>query len=146
MHGPSRLVTPLLSAAVFLAGAVTAQAMPIEQFDKLAISDQGDYVALLLGGAQNMLRDAGKRDDLAKLNKLFTEVRPGDQISIGMLEFETNLDNIRVLDAERHEKDHSVTRLEAEHAMLLTLKRNGIELTPAFMHVADKFKPKKPLR
>jgi len=112
----------------------------------MAISDQGDYVALLLEGAQNILRDASKRDDLTKLNKLFTEVRSGDQMSIGMLELEANIDRARLLNAERYAKDHNATRLEVEHAMIVTLKKNGIELAPAFMHVADKFRPKRPLR
>jgi hypothetical protein len=136
----------LLSATVFFAGAVTAQAMEIERFDKLAIPDQGDYVALLLQGAQKMLLDSGKHDQLAKLNRLFTEVQPGDQMSIGMLQFEANLDKARLLDAERYAKDHKAVRLEVEHAMLVTLKRNGIVLTPAFMHVADNFRPKLPPR
>lgn len=134
--------TILFVAALF---ASAAQPMPIEQFDKLAIPDQGDYVALLLQGAQKILVDAGKHDDLAKLNKLFSDVRPGDQVSIGILEFETNLANVRVLDAERYAKDHGVMRLEVEQAMALTIRRNGIVLTPAFMHVADGFRPKLPV-
>ena len=52
----------------------------------------------------------------------------------------------RVLDAERHAKDHSAVRLEVEHAMLMTLRKNGIELPKSFMHVGDNFKPKQPLK
>jgi hypothetical protein len=128
---------------VFLAPVgPTAHAMQIEQFDKLAVHDQGDYIALLLGGAQNLLRDSGKNYDLAKLNKLFSEIRPGDETTVGMMEFEANLARARVLDAERYAKDHNATRLEVEHAMIVTLKKNGIILPPSFMHVMDHFKPK----
>jgi len=91
------LATALISSAAFVATA--APALQIEPFDKMAIRDQGDYVALLLKGAQDILRDTGKRDDLAKLNKLFSEVRTGDQTSIGIIEFEENLARARVLDA-----------------------------------------------
>ena len=146
MRRSMRLAMTLLAAAVFLAGTATAQAMEIEQFDRLAIPDQGDYVALLLQGAQKILVDAGNHDLLAKLNKLFGEVRPGDEMSVGMIEFEANLANVRVLDAERYAKDHQAMRLEVEHAMALTLKRNGINLPSSFMHVADEFRPKQPLR
>jgi hypothetical protein len=38
------------------------------------------------------------------------------------------------------------TRLEVEHAVILTLQKNGIEVPPDFMHVADKFRPKLPVR
>ena len=118
--------------------------MQIEQFDTMAIPDKSDYLVLLLQGAQKILVDAGNHDDLAKLNKLFSEVRPGDKMSIGMLEFEANLDNVRVLDAERYAKDHSAVRLEVEHAMLITLKRNDMILPKSFMAVGKDFKPKHP--
>lgn len=122
-------------------------AMTIERFDRMAISDQGDYVALMLQGAQKILTDANRHDDLAKLNNLFTEVQPGDQMTIGMLIFEANLDRARLLDAERRAKDHNAVRLEVEHAMLVSLKKKlGIVLTPAFMHVGDAFRPKLPAR
>jgi hypothetical protein len=124
----------------------SARAMVIEQFDKLAIPDQGDYIALLLQGAQDILREAGRHDDLAKLNKLFLEVRSGDKTSIGMIEFEENLARARLLDAQRYARDHNVVRLEVEHAILLTLRKNDIELPPSFMHVADNFRPKLPMK
>jgi hypothetical protein len=137
------LATVLL-ATLFV--PVSFRAMEIEKFDKMAIPDQGDYIALLLQGAQKILLDAGNHSDLAKLNKLFSEVQPGDQMSIGMLQFEANLDRVRLLDAERYAKDHNATRLEVEHAMLVTLKKNGIIMSKSFMHIADNFKPKHPLR
>jgi hypothetical protein len=138
------LLTTLLSAAVFFASA--ASAMPIHQFDKMAISDQGDYLVVLIEGAQKVLLDAGKGQDAVKIHKLFTEVRLGDKMTIGMIELEENLARGRVADAERYARDHNVTRLEVEHAMLLTFKKNDIVLPPAFMHVADKFRPKLPVR
>ncbi len=134
----------LLSGSLML--SISLHAMEIEKFDKMAIPDKGDYIALLLGGAQKFLMDEGKHDLLAKVNRLFTEVHEGDQMSIGMIEFEENLDRARLLDAERYAKDHNTPRLEVEHAMLLTLKRNGIVLPKTFMTVGNKFKPKHPAR
>jgi hypothetical protein len=138
------LAVTMLSTALLSAGA--AQAMEIIQYDRMAASDQGDYIVGLLQGAHQILVSEGKADLAAKLHTLFDDVRPGDQMSIGELEFEANVDNVRLLDAERHAKDHSAVRLEVEHAMLITLKRNGIELPKAFMHVMDDFKPQHPLK
>lgn len=133
-------------ATLALLFADAAPAMEIIKYDRLAISDKGDYLVALLQGTQKILVDAGRGEEAVKLNKLFSEVHPGDQMSIGMLELESNIDNARVLDAKRYAKDHNAVRLEFEHAMLMTLRKNGIELPQTFMHVMDHFKPKKPLR
>jgi len=144
MSGSRHLATTLLSAAVLFARG--AQAMPIEQYDKMSISDKSDYVVMLLSGAQKMLLAASNHDDLAKLNSLFIEVRPGDKLSIGMLQLQENIDRARLLDAQRYAKDPNATRLEVEHALILMLKKNGVELPQSFMHVGDKFRPKSPVR
>lgn len=144
MRGSRHLATRLLSAAVLFASG--AQAMPIEQYDKMATPDRSDYVVVLLAGAQKILLAAGNHEDLAKLNKLFTEVRPGDKMTIGMLQFQENLDRARLLDAQNYAKNRDTTRLEVEHAMILTLKKNGMEVPQSFMHVADTFRPKSPVR
>jgi hypothetical protein len=138
------MAATFLSAAMLVSPAV--QAMEIQQFDKMAVSDQSDYIAALIEGAQKVLIANGQNDVAAKVHKIFTEVAPGNKIPTGMEEFETYLAHVRVLDAERYVKDHAATRLEVEHAMILTLKRNGIVLPPAFMHVADNFHPKFPPR
>jgi hypothetical protein len=134
------------AASVATLVAAAAHAMPIVQFDKLTISDQGDYLVLLLQGAQKILVDAGKGDQAVKLNKLFSEVLPGNQMSIGALQFEENLDRGRLFDVERYAKDHNARRLEVEDVMIVTLKKNDIAMPPEFVHVADKFVPKQPLR
>ena len=136
------IAAAILSAAMFLSSA--SRAMTIVQFDKLAIPDQGDYVQLLLQGAQRMLAKAGRHDDVVKLQKLFGEVRPGDQMSIGMLQFEANLDRGRLVDAERYAKDHNARRLEVEDVVIVIFKKNDIVLPPEFVHVAHSFRPKLP--
>ena len=136
----------VLAVSASLLFASAAKAMEIRQFDKMAISDQGNYVALLLQGAQKILVDAGKGVQALKLNKLFSQVRPGDKMSIGMLQFEENLDRGRLFDAERYAKDHNARRLEVEDVMIVALKKNDIIMPPEFVHVADKFRPKQPLR
>ena len=37
-----------------------AQAMQIQQFDKMALQDQADYISVLIDGAQKVLIDEGK--------------------------------------------------------------------------------------
>jgi len=110
----------------------------------MAIEDQSDYITLLVEGAQKVLIDEGKDDLFAKIHKLFTEIHPGDTMPLGMIAFEENLDQARLADAEKHAKDHNAPRLEVEHAMIVTLKRNDIILPKRFMTVGNNFKPKHP--
>jgi hypothetical protein len=120
----------------------TARAMEIQRFDKLAIPDQGDYIALLIAGAQKVLMDQG-RDELAvQVRKLFTVRQPGATLSTGMLEFETNLAHARAVDADTHAHDRTAERLDVEQALIVTLKWNGIVLPKSFMQVGEHFKPK----
>ena len=130
-------------SAVLLLSA-TAQAMEIRQFDKMAKADQDEYVADLVLGAQKALRGANQSDKATQVRNLFVVIRPGDQISDGMAEFEIILAKTRLADAQRREKDPKVRPLEVEDAMAITLKRNGIKLPDSFLTVNANFRPKHP--
>jgi hypothetical protein len=137
----------MIMAVVFLGVSVVPQpllAMEIYKFDKMADADQADYLTVLIDGAQKVLIEGGMDNEAAKVHKLFTEKLPGDAAPLGMIEFDRNLDRARVADLQRFVKDPKATRLEVEHAMIVTLKKNGIVLPTSFMHVADSFKPKHP--
>jgi hypothetical protein len=134
-----------LCVSVAVLSASVAQAMQIQQFDKMTAQDQADYITALVDGAQKVLIDEGRSDLGAQVHKLFTDVPAGDTITLGMEGFETNLAQGRLYDAERYAKDHNVRRLNVEDAMIVTLKKNGIVLPLAFVHVADGFHPKFPL-
>jgi len=134
------LAAAFLSAAMLLSGA--AQAMQIQQFDKMADQDQSDYVVGLINGAEKVLTDEGRPDLATQVEHLFTTKDPGDADVIGMVEFEVNLARVRVVDAKNAAKNPNAPRLEVEHAMILTLKDNGIILPPSFMTVNSGFKPK----
>ena len=143
MNGSNKLLTATtLSVAVLFAGA--AQAMEIQTFDKMAPQDQADYITVLIDGAQRALISEGKADLATKVNKLFTEVPAGDKISLGLNELESNLDRARVADIQRIQKNPDARRLEVEDAMIVTMRKNGIELPPSFLTVASNFKPKLP--
>jgi hypothetical protein len=136
------MAATFLLAAMLFTGA--AQAMQIQQFDKMAGDDQDEYVAELIIGAQQVLKDAGNPDLAQQVHKLFTTVNPGSQLSLGRGEFEMNLARARVADAKRVENDPNARRLEVEDAMIVTMRKNGIELPPSFLTVASNFKPKFP--
>jgi len=136
------LIATFLSAAILFAGA--AQAMPIQQFDKMADRDQADYLNVLIYGAQRGLIDEGKADLAVKVDKLFTDVPAGDKMSLGLNELESNLDRARVADIQRIQKNPEARQLEVEDAMIVTMRKNGIELPPSFLSVAKNFKPKVP--
>jgi hypothetical protein len=135
-------------AATFLSTAMLftslAQAMQIQQFDKMAGDDRDEYVAELIIGAQKVLNEAGKPDLAEQVHKLFTTKLPGDEISVGRTEFDRNLARLRVDDAENATGHPNDPRLEVEDAMFLTLQKNHIPLPDSFFTVASNFKPKLP--
>jgi hypothetical protein len=99
---------------LFLAAALlgNAQAMEIYKFDKMADADQDEYVADLIIGAQKVLIDEGQPDLAAKIHKLFTNKLAGDTVSLGMVEFDRNIDRARVADLKRVVADPNAVRLE----------------------------------
>jgi hypothetical protein len=121
-----------------------ARAMEIERFDKMAGADQGDYLVVLIVGAQRVLVDSGRKDLADKVHILFTRTIAGDDAPVGLVEFERNLARARLADLRNLEKDPRAPRLEVEDAMFVTLKKNGIELPNAFFTVASGFRPKLP--
>jgi hypothetical protein len=136
------LVATFMSAAMLFTSA--AQAMEIRQFDKMAVQDQGDYVGLLVGGAEQVLKDEGRADLAAQVEHLFTTTDPGDAHTIGMVEFELNLALLREADAKNAVQHPNDPRVEVEDAMSVTLHKNHIELPDSFFTVASNFKPKLP--
>ena len=119
-----------------------AQAMEIRQFDKMSVQDQGDYVGLLVGGAEQVLKDEGRADLAAQVEHLFTTTDPGDAHTIGAVEFERNLAILREADAKNAQKNPKDPRIEVEVAMAVTLKKNGIQLPDSFFTVNKNFKPR----
>jgi hypothetical protein len=123
--------------------------MEIRQFDKMADRDQSEYIGNLIVGAENALTDEGKPDLAAQIKTLFTTKKnPGDEGVLGMLEFELNLAQARVADAQRAEQNPSAHRLEIEDAMLVTLQKNNIpmarEFVKGFRAINVGFRPKLP--
>ncbi len=142
----AHLALPKLLAATILVAVLSAgvaRAMEIQRFDRMAAADQGDYIILLIAGAQQVLRDAGRDDLAAQVRKLFTVRQSGATLSIGMMEFETNLTHARAVDADTHAHDRSAERLDVEQALIVTLKWNGIVLPRSFMQIGAHFKPKR---
>ena len=97
------LAATFLSAAMLFSSA--AQAMEIQQFDKMAQDDQAEYVSALIQDAEKVLTDEGRADQAAQVSHLFTTNAPGANISIGMAEFMRNLARLRVADVENVQKN-----------------------------------------
>jgi hypothetical protein len=138
------LAATIMSAAMLLPNV--AQAMEIRQFDKMADQDQADYVVALINGAEKILTGEGRPDLAAQVEHLFTTKNPGDADVIGMVEFERNLALLRVADAQNAQKNPKDPRIEVEDAMVVTLKKNHIELPNSFFTVNKNFKPKHPIQ
>jgi hypothetical protein len=135
------LLTVTLAALLF---PIPARAMTIQQFDKMAMPDQVEYIADLIDGAQKVLTNDGKPGTAAQVKQLFTTKNPGATGTIGMSAFETSLTSLRAIDDRNVEKNPHAQRLEVEQAMILALRHNNIALPKSFMTVAIDFKPKYP--
>ena len=107
MASPTLLTVTLLSAALLFPNAT--QAMTIQQFDKMAMSDQVEYIADLIDGAQKVLTNDGKPGVAAQVKFLFTTKNPGATSTIGMSAFETSLASLRVIDETNAEKNPTAT-------------------------------------
>ncbi|HEX3912841.1 MAG TPA: hypothetical protein VHW71_04985, partial [Steroidobacteraceae bacterium] len=57
----------------------------------MADQDQGRFDQTLLTGAEKALNDEGRPDLAAQLDKLFTEVKPGEKLSDAMAEYQARL-------------------------------------------------------
>lgn len=117
-----RYLAVVIFSAAFLFTNV-AKALVIQKFDKMALADQSEYAGLLVQGAERVLKDVGKADLAARVDSLSTTTLPGDAHTMGMVEFERNLALTRAADADRAPKDPKSIRLEVEHAMIVTLKK-----------------------
>ncbi|HEY1215415.1 MAG TPA: hypothetical protein VGE93_17430 [Bryobacteraceae bacterium] len=118
-------------SAVFLSG--TAQAMDIVQYDQMTSQDRQAFLNFVPQVAETVLNQEGRSADAAKVYQLFNDIGPGDNLPVGEAEFELNLDAARVRDAEKHAKNHDAPRVQVETALISTLKKNGIEMTPDFI-------------
>jgi len=141
-----RAPTLAIIVSASLSVSAAAHAMEIRQFDKMDLHDQGDYVELLIRGAESTLTAAGRADEAAQVEKLFTIKDPGDRDSHGIIEFELSLAHAREADARRVLKDANAPRLEVEDAMAVMLKKNGIALPDSFFTVNANFHAKLPPR
>ncbi|HEY4074881.1 MAG TPA: hypothetical protein VGM52_17425 [Herbaspirillum sp.] len=136
----------ILSAAVLLSSA--AQAMEFQQFDHMTLQDRQAFLNFLSQAAETVLNQEGRSADAQKVDTLFNEIRPGDNLPVGEAELELNVDNARVADAKRGNQNPNLPRLQVEAALAVTLKKNGIEMSAdslkGFAQVIDTFRPKSP--
>jgi outer membrane PBP1 activator LpoA protein len=141
-HFRSVWTVAALSAAVLLSGL--AQAMEIRQFDKMADDDQDEYAAHLVVGAIRVLREAGQSEQAEKLRHLFTDIKPGDRASQGMVELEVNLAAVSAAEAKRQARNPNLRHLTAEDAFKAVAEDHGIALPESFMTATARFQPKHP--
>jgi hypothetical protein len=144
MRTASRLAIGAVAVFAQLLCIRAAQAMEIRQFDKMAVSDQSEYVGLLVQGAEKVLTDERRPDLAAQVEHLFTTTLSGDRHTVGAVEFESNLAILRENDARNAISHPSDRRLEVEDVMFLTLRKNHIDLPDSFYTVNASFRPKLP--
>ncbi len=119
----------LLTAFVVLCLPVSLSAMPYRQFDSMNTLDQAESIAVMVDTTQQVLSVSGGANYAAQIEQLFTTIEPGDSMSLGLVELESNVDRGRVFDDERFAKDPKARRLDVEDALFVTLKKNNIPMT-----------------
>jgi hypothetical protein len=125
------LVAAFMSAAMRLPNMV--QAMDIVQFDQMTAQDRQAFLDFVRQAAETVLNQEGRSDDAAKVHHLLNDISPGSVLPLGEAEFEMNLDNERVRDAEKHAQNHDAPRVQVEVALAETLSKNGVKITPDFV-------------
>ena len=140
------LVAAFMSAAMLLPNM--AQAMDIIQFDLMTNQDRQAFLNFVPQAAETVLNQEGRSADAAKVHQLFNDIRPGDNLPVGEAEFELNLASARVRDAEKHAQNHDAPRVQVETALISTLKKNGIDISPDFIkalfQLTGTFQPQSP--
>ena len=140
------LVAAFMSAAMLLPNM--ARAMDITQFDQMTSPDRQAFLNIVSQTAETVLNQEGRSADAARVHKLFNDIRPGDNLPVGEAEFELNLASARVRDAEKHVQNHDAPRVQVETALISTLRKNGIAISPDFIkdlfQLTGTFQPKSP--
>jgi hypothetical protein len=138
----------MFSIAVFISAALltisAAEAKDIRDYFKMADQDQGQFDSSLFEGAKQLLKDEGRTDLADQLDRLFTEVKPGNKVSNGMADYEANLAAMLVAEVNREVRNPNLPHLQAERAFRDTARDHGIPLPAAFDSIAGNFKPKSP--
>jgi len=137
-----------LLGAVFLLAAVlfasAAQAMDINDYFNMADQDQGRFDQTLLTGAEKVLIDEGRPDLATQLDRLFTEVKPGNKVSDATADYMARLGAMQIAEVNREVRNPKLPHLQAERAFRDAAQDHGIPLPKAFDAVASNFKPKFP--
>ena len=126
------LATAFMGAAMLFTGAA-AQAMSFPQFDSMSNQDRQDYLDFMVSSAHKVLEEEGRTADAAKMEHLFNDIHPGSVLSLGEGELELNLAHERVFAAQKAIDDPNAPPVQVESAMIGTLMKNGIQLTPDFI-------------
>jgi hypothetical protein len=142
MNGIRLVATSLMTATLL---AATAHAMDIKDYFRLVATDQARFDQTLLDTAEQELRDKGRPDLVRQLDKLFTEIKPGDSISEGMHDYMLNLSDMLRAELKREEKNPNLPHLQAERAFRDVASDHNIPLPKSFDDVAARFKRQYPL-
>ncbi len=136
------LAATFLSAAMLFSG--TVQAMDINDYFNMANQDQGRFDQTLLTGAEKLLIDEVRADLATQLDKIFTEVKPGNKLSDAMADYQARLGAMQIAEVNREVRNPNLPHLKAERAFRDAAKDHGIPLPPAFDTVASDFHPQFP--
>ena len=131
------LIAAFMSAAILFATA--AQAMKLQQFDRMADQDQIDYISQLVARVHASV----SADQRSKVDKFFKarDTGYGEGVS-GMTAFELDLARLRSAELKPVAGGMKLQGADVEQVLFKTLQRNGIILPQSFLTVPMSFQPK----
>ena len=134
------VIASVFIGAALMLSAVPADAMTIREYDSMSEKDRVDYMTLLTDRSIDALNAEGKEDMAGKLYKFFVSMEKNGDVPLGVMAFYKNLETARNLDNKNYAQDSNSKRLHVEHAFILTLKKNGIDVPQNIMTIASDFK------
>ena len=138
-------IAALIGLAVLRPGA--SSATEIRMFDDMALQDQQAYVKYLAKTTEEILIEENQQDQAVKVRQLFQKIPKGERRSIGEVQFEANLAEMRSA-----LRDGAPFASKAEDAMTVTLVKSGVQLPMKFFNALRErlrekpFWPKLPMR
>jgi hypothetical protein len=118
------------------ASPTSISALEIKRFYQLSLADQSRYLVVLFEGTRDYLKRQGRPDLAKEVYRMFDETPHGDTMPPGMRQFGKDL-----ISAEQYQQKTGKT-MHVEYALILTLKKKGVEIPKAeMMTFGQHFKP-----
>jgi hypothetical protein len=137
MNGTKRLivVVVLLSIALW---PRPLWAMDVQLFANMPAELQKHYLAFVVNEAEQLLIQLGERDQAERVQRLFHQIPPGSDRSLGVSQFESILTSTLSFVTNAPAPLQGTIRAPVEGVLSQVLINNGLELTRNFSQTLNR--------